>query len=158
MNMWFKVLPLIFTILLLIGCDDKTGSPEDEIRQFIQQGVEAAEARKAGDLKTMLNEDYRDQQGNDKARITSLMRALFFRHKNIHLFTKIDEIHFPTSENASVSLFVAMTGSVVTDVSMLSGLRAQIYRFELELIKNDDQWLLRNANWRRASARDIGNS
>lgn len=155
--MWLRILPLIFVSLLLPGCDDEARSPEQEVREFIQQGIEAAEARKSGDLKPMLSWDYRDQQGNDKARITSVIRALFFRHKNIHLFSKLDEIRFPTSENASVSLYVAMTGSVVTDVSMLSGLRAHIYRFELELIKDDNEWLLKNANWHRASARDISN-
>jgi hypothetical protein len=76
------------------------------------------------------------------------------RHKNIHLFTRIDEIELLTENEAIVRLHVAMAGRVISDVDALSALRAQIYRFELQLARQGD-WLLRQAAWTPASIGDI---
>jgi hypothetical protein len=47
-----------------------------------------------------------------------------------------------------------MAGSVISGVDAISSLRAQIYQFELQLIKEDD-WLLHHASWRPASIIDL---
>jgi hypothetical protein len=53
-----------------------------------------------------------------------------------------------------VLLYVAMAGSVISDVDAMVALRAQIYRFELQLTR-EDGWLLQHASWRPASALEI---
>jgi hypothetical protein len=50
-----------------------------------------------------------------------------------------------SANQASASLYVAMASTVISDVSALSSLNARIYRFELQLVKQDD-WLLRYAS------------
>jgi hypothetical protein len=79
-----------------------------------------------------------------------LLRAYFFRHKSLHLFVRTDSIEMLSANQASVSLHVAMAGTVISDVSALTSLSARIYRFELQLVKQGD-WLLRHASWEPAS-------
>ncbi len=154
MNKVSLIIFYICLILILPGCSGDKLSPEDEIKQYIKTGVEAAENRSASDLSDLIHQHYSGQKNLDKNQIIKLLRLYFFRHKNIFLFTKIQDIAFHSENEASVTLHVAMAGSVIADVSMLSSLRAQIYKFELELVK-EGEWLLQEAMWRRASSSDL---
>ena len=149
----------LLTLFLLVtvfvsGCSDQAVSPEDEVRNYIKRGVEAAESRSAGDLAEMIYDSYLDHKGLGKQQTVKLLRLYFFKHKNIFLFTKIREITFPTANEATVSLHVAMAGSVIADASMLSSLRARVYKFELKLIKQDE-WLLKYTKWQPANMGDM---
>ena len=145
----------VISVLLLLGaCSSDEVSPEAEIRQFIERGVEAAEQRSVGDLGDLVHPDYRDQKGYNREQLGKLLRVYFLRHRDIHLFTRIDSIQLLAENRAEVNLHVAMAGSVISDITALRGLRAQIYRFELQLVKRD-QWLLQHANWAPASLSDL---
>ena len=145
---------LLLSTCFVSACSDKPLSREDEIRLYIDQGVAAAEDRSASDLAELIDEGYRDDKKLDRLQLKKMAQLYFFRHKNIFLFTKIREIKFYSDSEASVTLHVAMAGSVIADASVLSSLRARIYRFELQLIK-DQQWLLQSASWHPASMDDM---
>jgi hypothetical protein len=138
------------TLILLLAqaCSDD-GSPEAQIRRWIDSAVQAAEDRSADGLIELLQADFIDQHGNNRQQLARLLRAYFFRHQSIYLFTRIDSIEMLSANQATVSLHVAMAGTVISDVSALSSLSARIYRFELQLVKQDD-WLARHANWEPA--------
>jgi len=150
----FPVFCLVWAVLLLQACSETANPPEDQIRQFIESGVEAAENRSLDDLSDLIHGNYLDQKGYNKQRLGGLLRAYFFRHKDIYLFTKIEEINLFAENQATVLLYVAMAGSVISDVDAIVALRARIYQFELQLIKEDD-WLLHHATWKPASALDL---
>ena len=145
---------LIAVALLVLACSDNAISPEDEIRRFIEAGVEAGENRSVDDLSELIHPDYSDQSGYNRKQLGKLLRVYFFRHKTIHLFTRIDEIELLTDNEANVRLHVAMAGTVISDVNALSSLSARIYRFELQLFKQQE-WLLRHASWAPASIADL---
>jgi hypothetical protein len=144
-----RIILLCLILLLIQACSDDS-SPEDQIRRFIDSGVQAAEARSVDDLSELLHANFVDQQGHNGKQLARLLRAYFFRHKNIHLFSRIDNIEMLSANQASVSLYVAMASTVISDVSALSSLSARIYRFELQLVKQDG-WLLRHASWEPAN-------
>ena len=148
------VIVILCGIVLLQACSEPEISREEEIKLYIESGVTAAENRNTGDLAELIDDSYVDDKNLNKKQLIKLARLYFFRHKNIHLFTKIDSIEFPTENQALVSLHVAMAGSVISDASLLSSLRAKIYKFDLELIKQD-KWLLQWASWQAASLGDM---
>lgn len=148
-----RVLLLLWAVSLLPACEGG-GSAEDQIREFIEAGVTAAETRSSSDLGEMIHGSYLDQQGYNKKQLTGLLRAYFFRHKNIHLFSRVDEIELLGDNQAEVRLYVAMAGSVISDIDAISSLRARLYRFDLRLIK-DDEWQLQYASWQPASIVDL---
>ncbi len=151
-----KYLYILLPVLVFISsCKDSALTPEDEIRAFIAQGVEAAENRNSGDLEEMIHPQYSDQKGFNQDRLIKMVKLYFFRHKNIYLFTKIDEIKIFSDQEALVTLHVAMAGQAISSLSMLSSLRAQIYRFELDLVKQGDKWMLQHAEWQPASQKDF---
>ena len=141
---------LLASLLLLQACSGTEDSPEAQVRAFVDAGVEAGEARSTSDIRELLHRDYADQRGNNAEQLTKLLRAYFFRHKNIHLFSRIDTIEILDDNRASVVLHVAMAGTVISDVEALAGLRAEVYRFELQL-EREETWQLRHASWAPAS-------
>jgi hypothetical protein len=145
---------LAMACLLLAACSSEPKTPEDEIRQFIDRAITAAEDRNSGDLMEMIAENYSDQKKYDKGRLSSVVRALFFRHKNIFLFKRISDIHISGTNSATVEVFVAMTGQRLSDITQLASFRARIYRFNLELIK-DSEWQVLTASWAPAKATDL---
>lgn len=150
----FPVFCLVWAVLLLQACSETANPPEEQIRQFIKSGVEAAENRSPDDLSDLIHGNYLDQKGYNKQRLDGLLKAYFFRHKDIYLFTKIEEINLLAENQATVLLYVAMAGSVISDVDAIAAIRARIYQFELQLIKEDD-WLLHHATWKPARALDL---
>jgi len=151
-----KVLIVVFlaSALLLWLFLDSEISPEDQVRQYIKNGVTAAENRHAAELADLIHDNYLDPRGNNKDQLTQLLRLYFFRHKNIYLFTNMGEINFLSDNRARVSLYVAMAATAIPDMTALSSLRAQIYEFELQLIKQEG-WLLREAKWQAVNIGDI---
>jgi hypothetical protein len=154
MKSFGQVLCLVWVFILIQSCSDNAVSSQDEIRAYIDSGVNAAESRDMDAMAELMHGDYSDQKGYNKKQLTGLLRGYFFRHKNIHLFTKIDSIELLAENEAIVRMHVAMAGSVIADVDALAALRARIYRFELQLIKQDE-WLLTHAVWGPASMSDF---
>lgn len=141
---------LLLSLLLLQACSGEEDSAEAQIRRFIDSAVEEGEARSSDGLVELLHRDFIDQKGNNRLQLGRLLRAYFFRHKNIHLFTRIDNIEILGENRASVTMHVAMAGTVISDIDALASLRARIYRFDLELMREDD-WRLRHASWELAN-------
>lgn len=140
--------------LALAACSDDPRSPEAEVREFVERGVEAGEARSVDAIEVLLHPDYLDQRDYNRAQLLQLLRAYFFRHRNVHLFTRIDEVRLINDSEAEVRLFVAMAGNAISDVTALPFLRARLYRFELRLLR-EDEWRLQYARWEPASLADL---
>ena len=138
-----RILTLLLALTLAGGCGGDPGSPEEALRAWVERGEIAAEEKDRGALLDMISVDYADGRGNNLDGIGDLLRIYFFRQQKIALLTSIDDIALSGETAAIVNLTVGMAG---TNSGAL-GLSADAYRFELELEKNDDEWLLIGARW-----------
>ena len=154
MRIDLRALCLLGMVLLLAACSGGTESPEEQIRQLIATGVEAAESRSANAFEDLLHPNYLDQKGNRRNQTLTLMRGMFLRHKNVYLFTKIGDIDLQSETEATVYMHVAMASQSISDVTALASLRAQLYEFELQVIK-DETWRVMQARWQPAKLSDI---
>lgn len=148
----------LLILFLITSCSDEKTSPEDEIKRYIESGKLATESRSHSDLADLMSEQYRDQKGWDKKQLKNMARAYFLTHQNIYLLTKIDSINFQNENNAFVIVHVAMAGTAMNDLNAINRsinhLRARVYKFELQLIK-EDVWLLQQARWKPADIKDM---
>ena len=136
---------VIFACLLLVfaACGGPSGTPEDALRSWVSKGEVAAEEKDRSVLLNMISEGYGDARGNDRKQIGDLLRIYFFRQNSIALLTSIDSIEVSGETAAPVALTIGMAG---TKDSAL-GISADAYRFEFELAKPDEDWLLIGARW-----------
>lgn len=141
-------------MLLLTGCDE-TNTPEEQVRQFIEAGTEAVEKRDISDVSDLIAENYSDVHGNNRQMALRMLTGYILGNKNIHVLIDIQHIHIPDSQHAEVQLLAGMAGQSASDFASLFDIRANVYKFDLRLIKNDDDWQLLNARWSVASREDL---
>ena len=105
--------------------------------------AELAKEKNRRGLVQMISPDYTDARGNDRDAIEDMFRFYFLRAGDIALLTRIEELTVYGDSAADLLLTVGMAGR--TDGVL--GFNADAYRFEMELERDGDDWLLIGARW-----------
>jgi hypothetical protein len=88
--------------------------------------------------------------------VENLLRLHVLRQQSIHLFVRVRDIDFPEPERALVGVAAAMAGRPVASADELVGLTADLYRFDLELVRfGRNDWKVRRAAWEPAGLDDF---
>lgn len=130
-------------LLLLAACGGPASAPEEELRAWVAEGIDAASAKERRKLVSMISSAYTDGRGNERSDIEDMLRVYFLRQHKIALLSNIEEITVYDDTAARVMLTVGMAG---TNDGVL-GFSADAYRFALELEKDGSDWLLIAARW-----------
>jgi hypothetical protein len=141
--------------MFFAGACSSGDSPEAQVRALVAQGEAAAEKKESAVLRQMVSEKYADSQGQDKKAVDAILRYYFLRNQSIHLFTRIRQISFPQPDLAQADVMVAMAGQPITDTEQLERLRADLHRFEITLARENGEWKVTRAEWRRAEFADF---
>jgi hypothetical protein len=136
-------------LALFAGCSDD-GSPEQQVRAVIESMELAAEARDVGDLMEHISANYRDAQGQDRAEASRYARGFLLANQSVHLLTRIESLEFPSADEARVKLQVGMAGrgGVQESAGGSAGLSADLYNFDVALVREDGEWKVSYADWR----------
>jgi hypothetical protein len=132
-------------LALLAACTDE-GSPEQQVRALIASMEQAAEARDVGELLDHVSDNYRDAQGQDRAEASRYARGYFVVNQSVHLLTRIESLEFPSPDEAQVKLQVGMAGRGAEAGG--AGLTADLYDFDIALVREDGEWKVSYADWR----------
>ena len=145
------LLPLL---LALAACDPPT-PPEQRVRDFITTLETRAENREYMELLDHIAGDYLDARGNDKLDVAAILRGFFLRNKNVHLLVRIGDIQFPSNDRASVTLYVGIARSPMSDEEAAGLPHTDLHRIDLELVEDGDSYEIIQSEWRRAGAGDF---
>jgi hypothetical protein len=140
---WPRGLLICTLLAVLAACGEPPTAPEEELRNWVASGVEAAEAKERRRLVGMISPAYADSRGNDRNAVGNILRAYFMRMNNVQLVTSIEDIRVIGDSAAEVVIKVGMAG---THDGVL-GFSADAYRFAFELERDGDDWLLIAARW-----------
>ena len=144
MNLLTRTLCTVTAVMMLLAaCGDSRSEPEEEIREWVAAGVEAAENKERRSLIGLVSGSYADARGHDRNDIENLLRVYFLRQHKIGLLTKIEEITIYGDTAARLIMTVGMAGT--NDGVM--GFSADAYRFDMELEKDNGEWQLIAARW-----------
>ena len=133
--------------VLASGCG--ASDPEAEIRAMLAAAEEAAEARDVGFFGDVLGESYRDARGNDREEMLRMLRGYFIANQRIEIVSRVDEIVIEGGDAARAIVHAGMVGRR-TDATLIDGLDADLYRFELELVNDGGNWQVIGADFKRA--------
>jgi len=136
------VIPGLLSVCLS-ACGGPAQGPEEAIRAWVSQGHELAEAKDRRALVSMISPAYTDARGNSRDDIENLFRLYFLRQNKVALITRIEELNIYDDSAAQVVLAVGMAGT--NDGAL--GFSADAFRFEMEFVLDDDDWLLTSARW-----------
>jgi hypothetical protein len=130
---------LAFLALACAGCES-SGTPEDEIRTFVEKAEVAAEARDASELKGLVADDYEDASGRDAADVRNLLHTFLVAHPSLALITRIDSIDL---EGTGLARFQVTVGVLGREASAESNwdLAAEVRRLDIRLAREDSgEW------------------
>ena len=134
---------LTVAALALVACGGPASEPEEELRAWVADGMEAARNKERRELVGMISSSYADARGNERGDIENLLRVYFLRMSNIKLLSTIEEITVYDDTAAEIVATIGMAGTH----DGVMGFSADAYRFELELEKDSDEWQLIAARW-----------
>jgi hypothetical protein len=132
---------------LLAGCGDAE-SPEQQVRKVIDAIEVAAEQRDVSDLMQHVSKNYRDGNGDGPDEASRYVRGYFIANQSIHLLTRVEEIQFLSSEEARANVLVGMVGREAA-ASGSWDLAADLYEFDVALLREDGDWKVTYARWNR---------
>ena len=130
-------------VLALSACGGAATPAEQQLRDWVDTGVAAAEAKERRKLVQMISPAYADARGNERDAVEDMLRFYFMRMNSVELITSIDEINVIGDSAAEVLLTVGMAGTH----DGLLGFSADAYQFALELEQSGNDWRLISARW-----------
>jgi hypothetical protein len=141
------VIAPVLAAALVAGCG--AGDPQAEIRALLAAAEEAAEARDTGFFADTLDADYRDSRGNGREEAIRAIRGLFLANQRIEVVSRVDEVVLEGADAARAVVHAGLVGQRA-GASLLGGMNADLYRFELELVNQDGDWRIIGAEIGRA--------
>lgn len=105
---------------------------------------EKAEARDLSEAMALVSEGYADENGFDKARLRDFVRAYLLTHPRISLLLRTESIEFPAEDLARARVTVGVLGTGAE-------LAADVQSFDLELVREGEDWRLLRADRSRTS-------
>jgi hypothetical protein len=142
-------------VLLLAGCRGEREGPEAQVRTLINNAATAAGQKRIGTLRDMVSDRYADDRGQDKRAIENLLRLHFLRNETLHLYAHIQSVSVPQPDRAQAVVLVAMAGVPIVSIQELPALRADLHRFEIDLVREEKSWRAVRAAWRRAELNEF---
>jgi hypothetical protein len=136
--------------LAALGAACSTPDPEAEIRALLAAAEQAAEARDTGFFRDLISAGYRDARGNDREQLVNLVRGLFIANQRVEIVSRIDTVELEGDDAARAVVHAGMLGQRA-GAALLSGVAADLYRFELELVNDGGEWQIIGATWDRAA-------
>jgi hypothetical protein len=136
---------IVCLFLLQLGGCSQPASPEQQVRDVITAGEQAAEERDLGALMDLVSAQYGDESGRDAESLEQYVRGYLMLHPSIHLLTRVEEIDFPYADLARVRVTVGSLGHGAAEGASFD-VAADIEELEIELVREGEDWRVRRAS------------
>jgi hypothetical protein len=146
---------LSLSILFIWGCSDDPATPEEQLRQTIAEAEAYLQDRNLSASMNYVHPDYQDKRGLDIRQLRAMLAGYFIRHQSIYILTRIEQLDLNKDGEAQVLLFAGLAGSPQDRSPSLSHWRGDLIRLDLKFVLQGGEWLLRQADWRRAGPEDF---
>ncbi len=147
----YRYIIFLFCIFLLSACSEDKDNPEVRIRNMVSAMESAVQQRSLDQVKELVSSDYKDEWNGDRRAALRSLLFYFQGHQSIHLLTRISDIQLnDDASQARVIVYVGMAGQPVDKSESLIDLNADLYRFDVDLIADGDEWLVSSARWEKA--------
>lgn len=139
---------ILFLLFLAISSSCVKKTEEDLILELMEQIGRYAEKKDIDSIMMKLAYDYSDFEGRDKWKAKEMIDGYFKQYRGIviHvLSSRVEDINFP---EASVMSEVALSSGAAKVFRRLVRFSTENYRLNLTLVKRDERWQVRHAEWK----------
>jgi len=87
-----------------------------------------------------VSDQYADAHGLDKRKVIAIITRYILANQHIHILERIPvvQVDIPVPLRASAVVYAAIAGQPIAQAEDLSGITADIYRFEIDLAENNN--------------------
>jgi hypothetical protein len=150
----------VFVLLLILACavfcvSCRPKPDEDQIRELMKEAGRHIEEKDIGGLMDLLSDDYSDHRDRDKKQTQDMVQNYFseFRGIVVHILaTRVDELK---ADEAFIRTDAALSSGAAKALRKLVPVSTDNYRFEIELTKKQDRWLIRFAEWKHIGIEEL---
>ena len=143
--------------LSLFSCSsDEKLSKDQLLYQSIAEIESRFEQRKLGLIVEYVSENYKDDTGRTLRDIKRAIQMQLMRHKSLYVFSSIKEVQWSEdNNNAKVEIAAAMGGKPIQSASILTSVRADMIKFTVDFILEDEVYKIKAATWTWADPSDF---
>ena len=142
----WQIVLLAGLFAILAGCGGREG-PEQRVRAFVDRVAASAEARSLRDFPAYLAPGFRTEGGLTRDEALALVARYLLSHRTIHVFQRIQELELRGPDQARVVVVAALAGAPMAGPEDLARLKADLFRFDLELADLGDGFQITGGLW-----------
>ena len=132
---------VLFVVIQVIGCSTERRTDESMIKEQIEHLEAAIETHNRSDFMSIIDSEYQDKLNSNRKSLQTMLLGLFFRYKDISVFSSAHEFNI-MQIRAEVRSQIVITGGhgLIPD-------KARHYQLKSCWKKESGEWLLYCLDW-----------
>ncbi|MEJ2308640.1 MAG: hypothetical protein P8Z31_06940 [Gammaproteobacteria bacterium] len=148
-----RLFPLAI-LLLLAACTAEAPSPEEMVRERIEEGRKYAANREISALVSMLTDDFTATRGINKQNLRAWLARFYLTTDSPQVFVRTGEIRVDR-DTARATLLMATTNLSLQELDF-DNLRGRLLYMEIDMRFVDaETWMVNRVEWRDARPQDL---
>ena len=139
--------------LLLSACSQEFPSPEEMVRERIEEGREFAANRKIDQLVGMVTDDFTASRGITRENLPTWLARFYLTTRSPQVLVRIREITADW-QTAKANLLMG-TANVSLEEMDFDNFRGRLLHMEIDFRFVDEAWMITHIEWRDARAEDL---
>ena len=141
-------------LLLLAACSAEAPSPEEMVRERIEEGRKYAANREISGLASMLTADFTATRGIDKQNLRAWLARFYLTTSSPQIVVRIGEIT-ADRHTARTTLLMATTNLSLQELDF-DNLRGRLLHMEIDMrFVDEENWMINRIEWRDARPEDL---
>jgi hypothetical protein len=147
-------LALLSLLFLPAACSVDVPTPEEMVRERIEEGREYAARRETSELLGMLTDDFTATRGIDKQNLPAWMARFYLTTKSPQVFVRIREVTADW-QTAKATLLMGTTNFSLSELNF-DNFRGRLLHMEIHMrFVDDETWMINRVDWRDAKREDL---
>ena len=146
-------LPLILLTLLMAACSKEVPTPEEMVRERIEEGRDFAANRKIEELVGMVTDDFTASRGITRENLPTWLARFYLTTRSPQVLVRIREIT-ADAQTAKASLLMG-TANVSLEELNFDNFRGRLLHMVIDFRLVDETWMVSRIEWRDAGPEDL---
>jgi hypothetical protein len=139
--------------LLLAACSQEVPSPEEMVRERIEEGRDFAANRKLEQLVGMVTDDFTASRGITRESLPTWLARFYLASRSPQVLVRVREINADW-QTAKATLLVG-TANISLEQLDFDNFRGQLLHMEIDFRFVDEAWMVSRVEWRDAKPEDL---
>jgi len=150
-----RTVPFLLAVLLSLLPACARRSEESRIEEALRRMADLAEDRDLDGLMDRFAPDYADFEGRDRARARELIGGYFAGRSAIVVHLLRTDVKLEGGNRAAVQAEAALSSGAAEVFRKLFRSFGELYRFDLEMAKPNEEWKVAFARWRSIGPEEL---